>query len=194
MASDLEQFNYLMVMDSVIVGLGITTMLQGVGQLITTRSKVRHFGPYYFYDALFLLYLAEYWWGMWLWREKPLPFSVYLFGLSSPAVLFLTIQLLATEMRSAGIDKVIDLKELYFQRRKNLFRLAAFAVLLTMIESKVCLSEPTFGALNIVRAVGASLFVTASITDNISAHRFVFPFIHVAAFFTFMFLKQPLVK
>jgi hypothetical protein len=58
-----ESFNYLSVLLSILIGLAITQVLQGLRQLILTRTKVKLYLPTLIWAGLALLIAVQGWWA-----------------------------------------------------------------------------------------------------------------------------------
>ena len=60
----MDQFNYLAVLISIILGLGITQLLSGVGRLLQARGHVRLYWPTLAWVAVLLVVHVQTWWAM----------------------------------------------------------------------------------------------------------------------------------
>ena len=58
-----ESFNYLSVLLSIILGLAITQVLQGLRGLILTRAKIKLYSPTLIWAGLALLFAIQGWWA-----------------------------------------------------------------------------------------------------------------------------------
>ena len=59
----MESFNYLSVLISIILGLAIAQILQGVRGLVLTRSKVKRYTPTVIWTGIALLIAIQGWWA-----------------------------------------------------------------------------------------------------------------------------------
>jgi hypothetical protein len=59
-----DSFSYLSVLLSIILGLAITQVLQGLRGLILTRAKVKLYIPTLIWARLTLLIAIQAWWGV----------------------------------------------------------------------------------------------------------------------------------
>jgi hypothetical protein len=88
-------FEYLSVLISIILALGITRVLAGVGEMLQARSR-RHI---YWVHAIWIfnlfLWLVVAWWIFYRWRDQqPWTFFLFVFVLISPTILYLASLLL----------------------------------------------------------------------------------------------------
>lgn len=91
----MELFSFLMILISIIIGLGVTEILSGVGRLLRARRGIR----FYWIHELFIVgasvALLQQWWESWDLRGLPeatFPQAVVL--LLGPVLLFLIVYLL----------------------------------------------------------------------------------------------------
>ena len=59
----MDAFSYLSVLLSIIIGLGITEVLQGYRSLLLSRSHVKLYAPTIIWSALLLVFSAQLWWA-----------------------------------------------------------------------------------------------------------------------------------
>jgi hypothetical protein len=65
-----DEFGYLSVIISVILGLSITQLLQGIGQIINARDRVRIYWPALGWAVFLLLVDVQAWWAMFGYRFR----------------------------------------------------------------------------------------------------------------------------
>jgi len=126
----ISSFEYVTVLISIVLGLGITQILTGVARLIQKRDKLIIYWPHSLW-ILFILFLhVQEWWvmyelkGMMQWR---LP--VFLFIMLYPITLFVMAKLILPN-RLRG--KRIDLKKFYYKNFSTFFALLIFAAMLSV--------------------------------------------------------------
>ncbi|MEJ2205906.1 MAG: hypothetical protein P8170_17565 [Gemmatimonadota bacterium] len=116
----MEAFEYLSVLISIVLGLGITHLLLGFGRWLERRDTFRPFGPSLAWAGFILLVHLQTWWTMFGYREYSewnfLQFTVVLL---QPIVLFL----LAMVVFPSGETPLRDLRENFFHQRPWLFGL-----------------------------------------------------------------------
>lgn len=91
----MELFGFLMILVSIIIGLGVTEILSGVGRLLRARTGVR----FYWIHVLFIVgagvALLQQWWESWDLRALPeVTFLQAVVLLVGPIFLFLIVYLL----------------------------------------------------------------------------------------------------
>jgi len=126
----ISSFEYVTVLISIVLGLGITQILTGIARLIQKRDKLIIYWPHLLW-ILFILFLhVQEWWVMYelktmmQWR---LP--VFLFIMLYPITLFVMAKLIFPN-RLRG--KRIDLKKFYYKNFSTFFALLIFSAMLSI--------------------------------------------------------------
>jgi len=88
-------FEYLSVLISIILALGMTRVLAGVGEMLQARSRHRIYWVHVIWIVNLFVYLVIAWWIFYRWRDQqPWNFYLFLFVLISPTILYLASLLL----------------------------------------------------------------------------------------------------
>src|ERR1700719_2803506 len=66
----MDEFGYLSVILSIILGLSVTQLLQGLSQVINARDRVRIYWPAIGWTLLLLVIDVQAWWAMFGLRSK----------------------------------------------------------------------------------------------------------------------------
>ena len=107
-------FEYLGVLISVIMGLGITHLATGAAKLIQHREDVRLYLPHALWTINVLLFILLIWWGMFWWSGHENWYAYeYLFITLYAIVLFF----LASILYPWDMQGNIDVREHYFNNR-----------------------------------------------------------------------------
>jgi uncharacterized membrane protein len=100
-------FEYLSVLISIILALGMTRVLGGVGEMLQARSHRRIYWVHATWIINLFLYLVIAWWIFYRWRnQEPWRFFLFVFVLISPTLLYLASLLLFP--REGDIDAAVD--------------------------------------------------------------------------------------
>lgn len=117
-------FEYIGVLVSVIMGLGITHLATGATKLIQNRDNVRFYLPHTIWTVNVLIYILLIWWGMFSWSgHNDWHAYEYLFITSYAIVSFL----LAAMLYPWDMSKTIDVREYFFKNRVWFFGALFFA-------------------------------------------------------------------
>src|SRR6266480_6888339 len=86
----MDPFSYLSVLISIVLALGMTRLLAGVGEMLQARSRRRIYWVHAVWIVNLFLYLVVAWWIFYRWRnQQPWTFFLFLFVLISPTILYL---------------------------------------------------------------------------------------------------------
>lgn len=130
----MDEFGYLSVIISVILGLSITQLLQGLSRIINARDRVRIYWPTLGWGVLLLLVDVQAWWAMFGLRHKH-DWTFVQFGvvLLEAILLYLLAALMMPELPDEG---PVDLRANYF-RHSGWFFGALVAVLVDSLLKNV---------------------------------------------------------
>lgn len=111
-------FEYLGVLISVIMGLGITHLATGATKLIQHRDEVRFYLPHGLWTVNVLIYILLVWWGMFWWSgHDTWRVYEYLFITLYAVALFF----LASMLYPWSMDRDIDVRDYFFKNRTWFF-------------------------------------------------------------------------
>jgi hypothetical protein len=113
-------FEYLSVLISIILALGMTRVLGGVGEMLQARSHRRIDWVHAIWIINLFLYLVIAWWIFYRWRnQQRWTFYLFVFVLISPTLLYLASLLLFP--RESDVDRPIDYKTHYYANHRAFF-------------------------------------------------------------------------
>jgi len=129
----MSPFEFVTVLISIILGLGITQIMSGIADLIHQWEKVKLYWPHMLWVLLvFVLHVQE-WWLIWELKEVTtwrLPF--FLFEILYPINLFILARIL---FPAQGNEETIDLKNFYFKSYRKFFLMFIILSSLSAIEN-----------------------------------------------------------
>ncbi len=121
-------FEYVSVMASIILALGVAQLLTGLGRLLVTETRPRLYWVHSSWLVTLGLAHIQVWWQLWFRYNVPtLHFSQFVYVLSSPATLFLGVFLLLPG------DFPPDAEPHFYRVRRSFFAVAFLGVLLAAI-------------------------------------------------------------
>jgi hypothetical protein len=170
----MNAFEYLSVLISIILALGMTRVLGGVGEMLQARSHRHIYWVHVIWIINLFLYLVVAWWIFYRWRDQqPWRFFLFVFVLISPTILYLAAILLFP--READVDLAIDYKTHYYANHRAFFILFALFPPVDIVDS-LLKGVPHFFQLGTVYMVSSVLYfagmMTAAITRNERYHEF----------------------
>ena len=118
----MDAFSYLSVLLSIVLGLGVTHVLTGLGRLIEARDRVRSYAPAVIWAGVILLLHVQTWWVMFGLRTHiGWTFGAFLMVLLQPAMLYL---LAALVLPADPGGAVLDLRAYYHRHAPWFYGLA----------------------------------------------------------------------
>jgi len=86
----MDPFSYLSVLISIILALGMTRVLAGVGEMPQVHTHRRIYWVHAVWVVNLLVYLVVAWWIFYRWRnQQPWTFLLFVFVLISPTIWYL---------------------------------------------------------------------------------------------------------
>jgi hypothetical protein len=169
-----DAFSYLSVLISIILALGMTRVLAGVGEMLQARTRHRIYWVHAVWIVNVFLYLVVAWWIFYRWRnQQPWTFFLFLFVLISPTILYLASLLLFP--RESELEAPVDYKAHYYANHRAFFILFALFTPVDIVDS-LLKGIPHFIELGPQYIVSGLLYftgmVTAAITHNERYHQF----------------------
>jgi len=163
-------FEYLGVLISVILGLGITHLAVGASKLVQYRDQCKPYVPHSLWAIAILVYILIIWWGMYWWSNHT--------NWSAFEFLFITLYALTLFFLSAllfphDMDRDIDLEVYFFKQRRWFFSAMIVAWLLDIPET---LSKGDAGLRDVPTAYGffiaghMGIAAVGLITENRAVH------------------------
>lgn len=114
----MSTFEYVSILISIIIGLGITHILMTWGQLLSGHRGYKTHWIHVLWTGNLLLFMVFFWWFTFKWVEQPeWGFGLFLFTLGYAVILYL----LAVVLLPFGLPEGFDFREHYFSKRHLFF-------------------------------------------------------------------------
>ena len=127
----MDSFSYLSVLLSVIIGLAVTQVLQGLRALMLARDSARLYAPSLIWAALVLLIAVQMWWSSFGLRDhQDWTFGLYGLILLHTALFYLAAGLVLPDLSPERIDLQAD----YYRNRGWFFGLLAGAAVVSILK------------------------------------------------------------
>jgi hypothetical protein len=165
----MDEFGYLSVLLSIILGLSVTQLLQGLSGIIQNRSRVQIYAPAVTWAILLLLIDAQAWWAMFgLRRHSSWTFLDFVIVLLETIFLYLLAALVLPSFNTEG---PIDLRENYFGHSRWFFG-SFIAVLIVSLLKDVILGHAWPESRNLAfHIIGICMSLIAMLTKSDLFHR-----------------------
>jgi hypothetical protein len=180
----MDAFSYVSIVPSIIIALGMTRLLTGVGKILEKRGKIHTYWVHELWSLNVFLFMVLNWWILIRWEsEQTWTFPLFLFLLLTPIVSFLLSVMLFRE----PLDDSTDFEKNYYDDHRWFFSLAAILGPLDFIDTALkgvphLLAQGPFYFVTI--ALLTVLSVIAVLTKNKTYHKFfaVFFLIYILIF------------
>ena len=135
-----ESFNYLRIILTVVVGLGLTTALNALGKVIKFRPFIKVYWVAVLWEIGVLLMLLLHWYSVWVFHMiQDWTYLKFVLLLLPSFSLYVTSHLAFPEFQQG---KKYDLEKFYYQNRKYFFGAAATYFVLDALQSRLILTAP----------------------------------------------------
>ena len=127
----MSAFEYVTVLISIVIGLGITQILRGVASILKKIKKVKFYWPHIIWIVFTLLLHIQEWWVTYeLKTYAPWRLPAFLFIMIYPINLFLMSRLLFPDSFKR---KCLNLKYYYFGNFRKLYLLLSISAVLSIL-------------------------------------------------------------
>lgn len=127
----MSAFEYVTVLISIVISLGITQILRGVASVLKKINKVELYWPHILWVVFVLLLHIQEWWVTYeLKNFAPWRLPVFLFIMIYPINLFLMSRLLFPDKFKG---KCLNLKDFYFKNYRKLYLLLSISAALSVL-------------------------------------------------------------
>jgi hypothetical protein len=164
-------FEFLMVLVSIIIGLGIAEVLTGIAQQLRTRGSTQSYWVHSILVAVVFFALLQQWWEIWGLRLEPeWPFYGLVMMVSGPVGLFLIAHLLFPEPMQGA-----NLREYYNGAMRPVWWLAALTVVLATLFRPLIFGSSLLSLDNATSFVLLFGIITLAISKRSVLHAFLVP-------------------
>lgn len=159
-------FEFLMVLVSLIIGLGIAELLVGIAKTIRNRKEIQLYWIHLVFVAVIFLALLQQWWEIWGIREtESWTFFGLLMMLGGPIGLFLISHLIFPER----ISKT-DYRAFYYNELRPVLLIGIMTVIASVTFRPVILGEALFALDNLSSFILIAIFSGMAFTRNVQFH------------------------
>lgn len=187
----MDTFNYLAVMISIILGVGITQLFAGIGNLLQVRRRVEQYWLYNLWVLILILTHVNLWWSIWALRESVTwTYPLYVFMLIGPAGLVIAGHIIIPgEFYEEGANGKFDLRRHYYDAGRLFFGIFAGVVIWAMLLEPVMGVRKFFVEFRIYQALGLALVSSCAVSKNRKLHT-VSALVTIALLVGVMFLMR----
>jgi len=166
-------FEYLLVLVSVVIGLGLTEILTGAANLIRARDETRFYWIHIAFQVGIFFGLLQQWWEFWdMEGVGEISFVAVLAILAPPIVLVLMANLLYPKQAQR-----IDLEEYYYRQSSILWSLVIVGTLEGTFLQPLLFGEPILHPSNLSGIPMIGLSLALAVTKSRRVHAVIGPLI-----------------
>jgi hypothetical protein len=130
----MDAFSYLSIVPSIIIALGITRLLTGIGRILENRTWIKIYPVHLLWGLNVLLFMMLNWWILFRWEtQQEWTFALFIFLLLTPTVSFLLSVILFPD----PFHKKMDFKENFYEDHRWFFALASLLPTLDFIDTSL---------------------------------------------------------
>ncbi|MEH6570139.1 MAG: hypothetical protein V7709_13755 [Halioglobus sp.] len=163
-----DSFDFLMVLYSIIVGIGMGQILMAVGQILQAEKVIR---VYWIHTAWVLLILLSHilmWFGAWEYRAiETWNFYQFLSFLMVPALLYIASVIAFPDMSQ---ERDFDLRDYYYTRYGWLHALLALVIALLSINEFIMLDHSVFVLQNAIKGLALLVLLIGFLSRQPKVH------------------------
>jgi hypothetical protein len=163
-----SRFEYLSVLISIVIALGISEMVSSWGRLLRHRVSVRHYWVHSLWSLLILMMMVEFWWGFWQFRVVDEWSFVGLVAVLAEVLVMVLAALVLTP--SEPIDEDLDLRIYFYEQHRLFFVLGLALVAQLVVVDALVGGQPFFHIENAFRGIGLGLLGWAAVSRNERVH------------------------
>lgn len=125
-------FQHLSVLVSIVVGMAVSQLLFGLGQMVRRRGSYRIDPLYILTNVIILLVLVDSWWSAYSWHDvHDWSYRTTWFVMLNPLLVTMTAQLLPPDWD----EKPVDFHKTYYKNHRLIFGLLTLYPLIDMLDS-----------------------------------------------------------
>ena len=179
----MSRFEYLSVLISLVIALGISDSVSTWGRLLRVRERVHFYWLNIFWTIFVVIMMVQFWWGFWEFRVVE--------AWSLPGLLAVVAESLVLVLAGMSLlpdpdlSGAIDLRTHYFANCRLFFTLGAILLLMLTVVDALVGGQPFVHPENAVRLPAVILVAMAAFFPNEKFHM-AFTLLSVALFIVFV--------
>jgi hypothetical protein len=163
----MSRFEYLSVLVSIVIALGISEMTISWGRALQLRHRLSFSWLHLFWTLFIVFLMVQFWWGFWNFRHvEPWTLQALLSVLVEAVTLVLAALLLAPRAVESG---PLNLNELFFANSRLFFLLGAALIFQLGAVDALVAGKPVASLENAFRVpgIGVALFAAGSTSTRL---------------------------
>ena len=163
----MDAFSYLSVMLSIVLGLGLTQLFAGIGNLVQIRRRVKRYWLHTLWVLLLIVLHVHMWWSFWGLRGVThWTYATFVYVMIGPALLVIASHIIIPEL----LGERIDVRRHYFDTAPLFFGILAAAAVWAMFLEPIMGLRSFFVPFRLMQAAGVVAFVSCAASKNQRVH------------------------
>ena len=168
----MRSFDYLSVLISIVLGLGITNLLTGLAALVRHRERVIGYWPLPVWMVTVFLIHVQTWWALFGLRGiEQWSFAAFLVVLLQPVALFVMTALIIPDVSASRVD----LRIAFFRETRGFFGALLLALLASLAKNLVLSGSLPEGRNVAAHIVFIAIALVGGISRNTRIHAILAP-------------------
>jgi hypothetical protein len=163
-----SRFEYLSVLISIVIALGISEMVSSWGRLLRHRARVRQYWVHGLWSLLIALMMVQFWWGFWQYRVIADWSFVGLVAVLAVTLVMVLAALVLTP--SDPIVESLDLRIHYYENTRVFFVLGLALIAQLAVVDALVGKQPFLHVENLFRAVALGVVGWAAVSQSERVH------------------------
>lgn len=170
----MSEFGYLSVFVSIVLGVGVSRLLNGAGRLVQRRHEIELYLPTLCWMAFLLLLHVQVWWAIFAWRDvETWTFLAFALFLAIPVGAYFLAVLVLPDLEGTDADAP-DLARNFHQNRVWFFWILAALPVVSMLQEvalsgELARSMDTAARVLLVPIAGSGALVRREVFHRIHA-------------------------
>ena len=165
----MSRFEYLSVLISIVIGLGISEVASAWGRILRHRALVDFSWIHAFWSLFIVLLMIQFWWGFWEFRVVETWSFPRLLAVVVQTLVLVTAALVLTP--GDQIERGLDPRAHYLANSRLFFSLGLVTLVLLATVDTLVGDQPFWHAENAVRATGVVVAFAAAWSSNLRLHQ-----------------------
>ena len=168
----MDTFNYLSVMISIILGVGLTQLFAGIGNLLQVRHRVKQYWLHSLWVLILIVSHLHLWWSFWALRESVAwTYPLFMYVLIGPAGLVIAGHIIIPgEFYEEVAEGRFDLRHHYYNTSRLFFGIFAGIVAWAMLLEPVLGVRSLFVGFRVWQALGLAMVSLCAVSKSRLLH------------------------
>lgn len=164
----MSRFEYLSVLISIVIGLGLSEVVTNWGRILRRRRRVGFYWLHGLWSVFTVVFMVQFWWGFWNFRTVDAWTFAGLGAVVSEALVMVlaALVLVPDEVPSAGLD----LRHHYYEHSRLFFCLAAALLVQLAVVDSVVSDQRFLHVENAIRGAGLVVVAVAAFSESERVH------------------------